>query len=179
MKLALEAGAAARLLWCLVPTAIGCHDPPSGPSHGLVASELGPTNDDRTVLVRLAQVRSDALVARDEGALTSILAEGFIYTNASGEVLDRAQYLERYVRSPSVRWHAQELEDVAVHRFGETALLTARVHDRATFGTQELDAWFRSTFVYVKTANGWQCVAGHSSSDSQRSTPHDTPAHGE
>jgi ketosteroid isomerase-like protein len=134
-----------------------------------------PIDDEHAALLRLARARSEALVARDEAALAAILAEGFVYTNASGEVLDRAQYLDRYVRAPDVRWHAQALEDVEVRRFGDTAILTARVHDRASLGAQELDAWFRSTFVYVKTAGGWRCIAGHSSSDAKRAPPPGPP----
>jgi len=43
--------------------------------------------------------------------------------------------------------------------------LTGRIHDRARFGDHELDANFRTTFVFVKTPRGWRCVAGHTSSE--------------
>jgi hypothetical protein len=99
-------------------------------------------------------------------ALDHILADGFVYTNATGEVLDRASYLARYVESPDVRWLAQDLEDVEVRMHGGTAVLTFLVHDRAMFGGQLLDAHFRSTFVYARTRDGWKCLAGHSSADS-------------
>lgn len=121
--------------------------------------------DPRPELLRVARARSEALVRRDEPALDRILADDFVYTNASGEVLDKATYLSRYVRDPEVRWLAQDLDDVAIRVSGDTAVLTFRVHDRATFGAHALDARFRSTFVYVRTAGGWRCVAGHSSPD--------------
>lgn len=131
-----------------------------------LAAEHGAT------AVRYVTVPDDCIFAGK--AIPSASARPGPSTSArwsSPTVLDRAEYLERYVRAPDVRWHAQALEDVEVHRFGDTAIVTASVHDRATFGTQELDAWFRSTFVYAKTASGWQCVAGHNTSDAQRSAP--------
>lgn len=143
-------GAASYLLPGLLLVALSC---------------VPPAGDPRDQLVRLARERSDALVRRDAETLGRILADGFVYTNASGQVLDKATYLARYVHSPDVRWLAQDLEDVEVRVLGDTAVLTFRVHDRATFGAQTLDAHFRSTFVYVKTPAGWQCLAGHSSDD--------------
>jgi ketosteroid isomerase-like protein len=110
---------------------------------------------------RLAAERSRALVRKDLAALDRILAPGFVYTNASGEVLDREAYLARYVRDPAVKWLSQELEDVRVRVFGGTAVLTCRVRDRAELGGHSLDASFRSTYVYVQGETGWRCAAGH------------------
>lgn len=72
------------------------------------------------------------------------------------------------MRSPDVRWHAQELDEVDVALHGDTAILTGRVHDRATFGGEAFDAWFRTTFVYVRAGDRWRCVAGHTSGDGSR-----------
>lgn len=124
--------------------------------------------DHRAAVTHVARARSSALVARDAAALTSILDERFVYTNASGERMDREGYLARYVRSPDVTWHDQELEDVEVALHGDTAILTGRVHDRATFAGQDLDAWFRTTFVYVRSGDRWRCVAGHTSGNGLR-----------
>ncbi len=123
--------------------------------------------DDRAELVRLARARSEALVRRDARALDRILADEFVYTNASGQVLDKADYLARYVDSPDVQWVAQDLEGVEVRLLGETAVVTFRVHDRARFGDQMLDAHFRSTLVFARTPGGWRCLAGHSSEDAE------------
>jgi ketosteroid isomerase-like protein len=109
----------------------------------------------------VAAERSAALVRKDVAALDRILAPEFVYTNASGEVLDKEKYLARYVRDPNVRWLSQELEDVEVRVAGDIAVVTCRVRDRAEFGGQSLDAAFRSTYVYVREEEGWRCIAGH------------------
>lgn len=118
-------------------------------------------HDIESEIARLARARSDALVHKDLAALGRLLAPGFVYTNASGEVLEREAYLDRYVRSPDVRWESQGLEDLAVRLRGSVAILTCRVRDRAWFGNEPLDASFRSTYVYARIASGWRCVAGH------------------
>ena len=112
-------------------------------------------------VLRLARERSHALVQKDAHTLDRILAPEFVYTNASGQVLDKAIYLALYVESPDVQWLSQELDAVHVHVCDSAAVLTCRVHDRARFGEQMLDARFQSTYLYVKTSAGWQCVAGH------------------
>jgi hypothetical protein len=141
----------------------GCSSGSSSRSNSPVSSTATSTGDIRGELVRLAKARSDALVRKDAETLGRILADEFVYTNASGESFDKSNYLARYVQSPDMQWLAQDLDGVEVRLFGETAVLTCRVHDRAKFGTQTLDAYFQSTFVYLKTSAGWRCVAGHSS----------------
>ena len=117
--------------------------------------------DAAETVVQLARERSLALVEKDARALDRILAPEFIYTNASGQVLDKATYLARYVESPEVQWLSQELDDVQVQVFGDAAIVRCRVHDRARYGEHLLDARFQSTYFYVKRSAGWQCVAGH------------------
>ncbi len=65
--------------------------------------------------------------ARIVAALEHILAPGFVYTNASGEVLDKESYLARCVRDPDVRWLSQELAEVVVRVVGDTAVVTCQV----------------------------------------------------
>jgi hypothetical protein len=110
---------------------------------------------------RLIVERSKALVRKDIAALDRILAPEFIYTNASGAVLDKDTYLSRYVRDPDVKWFSQNLDDIKVSVFGNSAVVTCRVEDCAEFNGQLLDAAFRSTYLYVQDTAGWRCVAGH------------------
>ena len=104
--------------------------------------------------------RSAALVRRDIDALRQILADDFVYTNASGEVFDKAEYLDFYIVSGRMKWQSQDLDDVRIRSCGSVSVLTCRIHDRATFDGNELDAHFRSTQVFVKHADGWRYLAG-------------------
>jgi hypothetical protein len=109
---------------------------------------------------QLALERSAALVQKDLPALERLLADEFRYTNASGMVLTKTEYLHQYVDPPDVVWLAQDLDDIAVQIYGETAVLTCRVHDQARFGTEQFDAYYRSIFVWVRQHGVWRCAIG-------------------
>jgi hypothetical protein len=79
-------------------------------------------------------------------------------------VLGREEYLDVYVRPDGVRWTSQTIDEPRVAHGGTAAVVTCLVHDVARFYDQELDATFRSTFTWVDTGDGWQCLGGHTAS---------------
>lgn len=119
---------------------------------------MGQTTEEE--VKDLLEARTAALVRGDISVLSRILADDFVYTNASGRVFDKEAYIAFYISSGRMRWHAQDLDDVRLGLYGAVAVMTCRIHDRATFDGQELDAHFRSTQVFVRRADGWRYVAG-------------------
>ena len=111
-------------------------------------------------ILRLAHARAQALVSKDSAAMRRLLADDFRYINASGMVLSKDEYLEAYVAAAEVRWTSQDLDDCAVACYGDTAVLTCRVHDRGELELEPFDAIYRSLFVWVRAAGEWRCVAG-------------------
>jgi hypothetical protein len=107
--------------------------------------------------------RSDALVTKDTDTLLALHHPGFVYVNANGEVLDRDEYLDRYVRPDDVRWISQTVTDARVTAAGAAAVATFLVHDVARAGDYELDETFRSTQTWIRSDEGWRCLAGHTS----------------
>ena len=114
---------------------------------------------EQTIIER-ARARSEALIRGDVPALTQILADELVYTNANGQVLDRPMYLRTYVTSGAGRFLSQTMDDIRVHLYGEVAVLTCRVHDVFEYQQQRFEADYRSTFVYARQADQWRCVAG-------------------
>jgi len=111
-------------------------------------------------ILRLAHARAHALVTKDSLAMRRLLADNFRYINASGMVLSRDEYLEAYVVAAEVRWTSQDLDDCAVTCYGDTAVLTCRVHDRGQMELEPFDGTYRSLFVWVRAAGEWRCVVG-------------------
>jgi len=111
-------------------------------------------------ILRLALQRSAALVHKDISTLQRLLADEFRYINASGMVLTKSDYLHQYLESPDIRWLSQELDESVVQIYGETAVLTCRVHDQGQFGTDQFDAYYRSLFVWVRQYGIWRCAIG-------------------
>ena len=95
--------------------------------------------------------------------LQELLHPDFVYVNASGLVLDRDQYLDRYVRPDEVQWTSQTIEAPRIVDVGSVAVLTCLVHDVARFRDDHMDETFRSTLTWIRTDDGWQCLAGHTS----------------
>lgn len=116
---------------------------------------------DADAVRALVRRRSAALVARDRETLEALLDPAFVYTNASGRRLGRDEYFALYVEPATLTWIAQRLDDLDVVVHGDTAVATCRVHDRARFGDDELDAHYRSTWVFARVAGRWWCLAGH------------------
>ena len=110
-----------------------------------------------------AQRRSAALVDKDVAALQELLHPEFVYVNASGLVLDRDQYLDNDVRPDEVQWTSQTIEAPRIVNVGSVAVLTCLVHDVARFRDHHMDETFRSTLTWIRTDEGWQCLAGHTS----------------
>jgi uncharacterized protein (TIGR02246 family) len=115
--------------------------------------------DEDAVAARVA-APTTALVAGDAERMTEILADDFTYTNASGDSCDRDEYVASYVGSPDLVWLAQESSDPVIRVYGDAAVVTLDVHDRATWRGEPFEGRFRSLFVYVRRDGTWRCVAG-------------------
>ena len=100
----------------------------------------------------------------DAARMTDILADDFTYTDASGVSCDRDEYVASYVGSPDLVWLAQESSEPTIRVFGDAAIVTLDVHDRATWQGQPFEGDFRSLFVYVRRDGAWRCVAGQTTS---------------
>ena len=117
----------------------------------------------RAEIEALFAARAEALVRGDAAYFRRLLADEFRYTNASGAVFDRAGYLAFYLESGRARWEWQEWDDLEVQVHGDVTVATCRLHDRATFDGEALDARFRSTQVFARRDGEWRYVAGHTS----------------
>jgi uncharacterized protein (TIGR02246 family) len=125
---------------------------------------------DEDAVAALVAARSEALVGGDARRMAEILADDFTYTNASGETSGRDEYVASYVGSPDLVWLAQESSEPVIRVYGDAAVVTLDVHDRATWAGEPFEGHFRSLFVYVRLDGTWRCVAGQTTSRPSDST---------
>jgi uncharacterized protein (TIGR02246 family) len=128
---------------------------------------LGVGTTEREV-ASLVTARSHALVAGDAGRMREILAGDFTYTNASGQSCGRDEYVASYVGSPDIEWISQDATEPDIRVYGDCAVVTVDVHDRATWQGEPFEGWFRSLFVYVRRDGRWRCVAGQTTSRAEQ-----------
>lgn len=107
-----------------------------------------------------AERRASALAAGDEGALRALLHPDFGWTSHTGEQFDRESYLASNIGGRNV-WHAQALEGVSVTVAGDTAVLRCTVTDDVTTADGRDRFRMPMTQTWVRSTDGWRCLAGH------------------
>lgn len=111
-------------------------------------------------VVRAACDRADALAAADPARLTALLHPDFRWTSHLGRVFDRAEYVEANTGGGTV-WRAQTLEDPEVVVVGDAAVLRAVADDEVVGPEGPVHHRMPVTQVWVRSGEGWRCLAGH------------------
>ena len=113
-------------------------------------------------MARAAVRRAAALAALDEAALRLLMHPDLRWTTFRGEVLGYEAYISGNTRG-DLRWRAQRLEDVKVVVVADTGILTAAVTDEISRDGRDRAFRLRLTQTWVRTPQGWRCLAGHAS----------------
>jgi len=110
----------------------------------------------------LEQQWTDAAKASNPEPLAPLLADKFVNTDSQGKTIGKAETL---AHTKAAKWQTNQISDVKVTVFGNTAIATG---NWAGKGTDEngkpVDAHERWTDTWMKMSNGkWQCIASHGS----------------
>lgn len=118
------------------------------------------TSDTRTQILTLGARWAEAEQKGDTAVLDNLAAADFRLVGPFGFVLDKAQWLDRYVSgglvTSSLVW-----DEVGVRDFGETAITIGRQTQRATYQGRPADGQFRITHVFVREGDGWLLASVH------------------
>jgi ketosteroid isomerase-like protein len=110
-------------------------------------------------IVAAAEARSRALVARDAEALRALHHPDLRWTTHRGEVRDRDRYVRGNTEEALV-WRAQRLSEVDVVSVGDTAVLTALVHDEFERAGEPGAHSMRLSLTWVREDGTWRVLAG-------------------
>jgi ketosteroid isomerase-like protein len=100
-----------------------------------------------------------ALLQRDVATLEKIWADDYVFVNALGEILTKAQRLANVKSGATKLESINKEEDIAVRVYQNSAVATSRVAIKGKYGGQPTSGQYRSTHVWVKGPEGWQLVA--------------------
>jgi ketosteroid isomerase-like protein len=100
-----------------------------------------------------------ALLHRDIPALERIWADDYVFVNASGEILTKAQRLENAKSGSTTLDSINEEETITVRVYQNSAVATSRVTIKGQYSGQPTNGQYRSTHVWVKGPAGWQLVS--------------------
>src|SRR5881296_2970920 len=100
-----------------------------------------------------------ALLQRDIPALEKIWADDYVFVNASGDLLTKAQRLANVKSGATTLDSIKEEEEIIVRVYQNSAVATSRVTIKGQYGGQPASGQHRSTHVWVKGSTGWQLVS--------------------
>ena len=118
-----------------------------------------PLDTAARTLLRLEDDWAVALIHRDVAVFRRLLADGFIYTE-DDRTVGRDAVLHDVVAGPDTVETAHN-EDMRVHRFGATAVVTGWLVVGGHGPSGPFDRRYRFTDTWVRRGGRWQIVAAH------------------
>src|SRR5689334_9706611 len=104
--------------------------------------------------------KADALLRRSADDMAALLHPDFVYVNAAGYKLDRADYIKLGVTSGKMIFRSQKVSDLDVRPFGDCAVATMTLDDQFALDGREITATYRSLCVFIKQDGRWLWSAG-------------------
>jgi ketosteroid isomerase-like protein len=103
----------------------------------------------------------DAINKQDAAWYEKNLAAGFVTTNETGEIRDKAATVAR--AKAKTYTVTATVDEMKVMVYGDTAIAIGIESDKGTDNGKDASGRFRWTDTWVKINGQWQCVASHSS----------------
>jgi len=114
------------------------------------------TGEIRAVLL----AKADALLRRSADDMATLLHPDFVYVNAGGYKLDKAQYIDNGCTSGRSVFRSQKVSELDVRQLGDFAVATMVLDDQFALEGREITATYRSLCVFTKKDGHWLWVAG-------------------
>lgn len=133
----------------------------------LAATAMGETREqssgrgDEAVITTLENAWNLAEARRDVSALNDLLGSNLVYTDIDGSFMNKQQFLDSAKNSP-VDGNSIENENVTVHMYGNSAVVTGEYREKGTMHGKPLLRRGRFTDTWVKENGTWLCVASQS-----------------
>jgi ketosteroid isomerase-like protein len=107
---------------------------------------------------KLERDRAAAVVKGDVAKLEQETADTAIFIDRNGRKLDKTQTI-RAIKSGDIKLTSNQLSDLEVYAYGDTAVITGKSFAKGTISGKEIAGPVMFTRVYVKKDGRWQSVA--------------------
>jgi uncharacterized protein (TIGR02246 family) len=104
--------------------------------------------------------KADALLRRSADDMANLLHPDFVYVNAGGHKLNKAQYIDNGCTSGRIVFHSQKVSELDVRLLGDVAVATMVLDDQFALEGREITATFKSLCVFAKKDGRWLWLAG-------------------
>ena len=113
--------------------------------------------DDETTIRALEAALFQAFLERDVAALGRVLADDFAFSDPSGPVFSKEQWL-RDVEAGDLAFQAIEPGEMEFRHLGDTVLVLGQATLRARYSKSDYNGDFRYIDVYTKRGGEWKLV---------------------
>ncbi|MGQ0661887.1 MAG: nuclear transport factor 2 family protein [Sphingosinicella sp.] len=126
-----------------------------------VAAPLGATPDDESLLKAQTQALLDAIAPGDRAVWARYLHADFIHLDENGIQRDQRQLIEEISPLPAGLVGRIVIDRFSVRFHGTTAVTAYEVQEHLDYHGQQLRSRFRAMDTWLRTADGWRFVGGH------------------
>ncbi len=122
--------------------------------------------DHEVLMIELNQyleLRADALINKNVDFFNETLHDNFLYTNSSGNTLNKQEYINNYLLSKKFNWKNQEMQDKKIMVHGNFFIIKCIIHDVFDYEDYQFDVNFKSTQVFKNEDDKWIYLVGHTS----------------
>ena len=100
-----------------------------------------------------------ALLQRDIPTLEKIWADDYVFVNAAGSVVTKAQRLANVKSGQTMLESLNKEEDITVRVYQNSAVAMGRLTIKGQYSGQGTSGQYRTIHVWVKGPTGWQLVS--------------------
>jgi ketosteroid isomerase-like protein len=102
--------------------------------------------------------RYEAMQKKDMAALDRLHADGLVFINTKGRMLNKAEYLEE-IRSGNLKFLSVETDDYTFCVYGDTVIMSGRAKSVVEYHGVVNKKPRRFTSVFIKMQGQWRLVA--------------------
>jgi hypothetical protein len=117
-----------------------------------------PSQGTEQELINLENELTNAYLHGDTAALERIEAPGFVYTDSEGNVSGKVQDIAE-VKSGAYKLQSFTPENMKVHMFGDTAVVTGHGAQKGTSNGKDVTGTYAYTDTFIKRGGRWQLAA--------------------
>jgi ketosteroid isomerase-like protein len=121
-------------------------------------AQMGATASVEEQIKKMERDRAAAVVKGDVAAIEGLTSDDYTLINANGQLSDKAETMNA-IKTGVIKLTANEVSDLKVRVYGDTAVVTGKSSAKGTIAGRELKGPVMFTRVYVKKGGKWQSVA--------------------
>ena len=124
----------------------------------LLFAQQSSRGGDETRIIGLENIWNQAQLNHDANAMAGMLHPDFVFTDYDGTVMTKPEFLAS-IRDPSNTLSLEVSDDMKLHRFGDTVVVTGATHEKGKQKGKGYEHYGRFTDTWIRHNTEWLCVA--------------------